>query len=143
MTFKEKLMEDMKSAMRAGNKQDLEVVRFVIAKVKNAEIDAGEYSDDQVQKLITKYIKEMRDSMADYEKAGRSDLVEKDKYSIEFLQKYLPAQLTETELDTLIDQVMAENPGANLGMIIGKVNQQAAGRADGATVAQKVKAKLA
>ncbi|MDQ5951622.1 MAG: uncharacterized protein QG639_903 [Patescibacteria group bacterium] len=136
-------MEDMKAAMRSGNKQDLEVIRFAIAAIKNAEIDQGEYNDDQVVKLIVKQIKEMRDSMGDYAKAGRTDLVEKDQHSIEVLQKYLPTPLTESEIDAVIDQVIADNPGGNMGMIIGKVNQQAAGRADGAVVAQKVRAKLA
>lgn len=142
MPLKEQLMEDMKSALRAGNKQDLEVIRFVIAKIKSAEIDEGEYSDEQVQKLIAKQIKEMKDASVDYQKAGRSDLVEKDQHGISVLQRYLPTPPSEAEIDTIIDQVVAENPGAHMGMIIGKVNHLAAG-ADGAMIANKVKEKLA
>jgi hypothetical protein len=143
MSLKQQLMEDMKTAMRAGNKQDLDVIRFVIAKIKNIEIDNGEQNDSQIQQLINKQIKEMNEVMADYERAGRQDLADKDKANIAILQRYLPAPLSEAEVDVLIDQTIAENPGANLGMIIGKVNQQAAGRADGGMVAQKVKAKFA
>lgn len=143
MSLKQQLMEDMKSAMKAGDKKTLDAIRFLMAKIKNVEIDNGEQNDDQIQKLVAKQIKEMKDTMADYERAGRQDLVDNDKANIEVYQKYLPAQLSEAEIDVLIDQVMAENPGANMGMIIGKVNQQAAGRADGGVIAQKVKAKLA
>jgi uncharacterized protein len=143
MPLKQQLMDDMKAAMKSGNKQDLDAIRFVIAKIKNVEIDNGEMNDTQIQQLIGKQIKEMKEVMGDYEKAGRQDLADKDKANIAVLERYLPAPLSETEVDTIIDQVMAENPGAHMGMVIGKVNQQVAGRADGGLIAQKVKAKLA
>lgn len=135
-------MEDMKNAMRSGNKADLEVIRFVIAKIKNVEIDKGELNDDGIQKLIAKQIKESTEVIADYEKAGRQDLSDKNKADIEVLKKYLPAPLSESEVDALIDKIISENPGANMGMIIGKVNQQSSGRADGAMIAKKVRDKL-
>lgn len=142
MTLKQQLMEDMKTAMKAGNKQDLETIRFLIAKIKNLEIDQGELNDAQVQQVIGKQIKEMKEVLADYEKAGRSDLADADKAKIEVLQRYLPTPLTELEVDALIEKALAENPGAAMGQLIGKVNQLAAGRADGRMIADKVKAKL-
>lgn len=142
MTLKQQLMEDMKSAMRAGNKQDLEVIRFLMAKIKNVEIDQGELNDTQIQHIVGKQIKEMREVMADYEKAGRPELAESDQAKITVLERYMPAQLNDAEVDALIDKTIAENPGAPFGQIIGKVNKEAAGRVDGGLVAQKVKAKL-
>jgi uncharacterized protein YqeY len=142
MPLKQQLLDDMKAAMKSGNKQDLDAIRFVIAKVKNIEIDNGEQNDTQIQQLISKQIKEMQETMADYQRAGRQDLVDKDTANIAILKRYLPEPLSEAEVDILIDQVIAENPGAHMGMIIGKVNKEADGRADGGMVAQKVKAKL-
>lgn len=142
MTLKQQLMEDMKQAMRSGNKQELDTVRFVIAKIKNVEIDDGELNDLQVQQIVAKQIKEMKEVFADYEKAGRTDLIDADKARIAVLQKYLPAQLSEAEVDALIDAAMAANPEGPMGKVIGMVNQQAAGRADGGMIAQKVKARL-
>lgn len=142
MTLKQQLMDDMKQAMKSGDKQQLDTIRFVVAKIKNVEIDKGEQNDAQIQQIIGKQIKEMREVFPDYEKAGRSDLLQADQAKIAVLEKYLPAQLTESEIDALIDTVMTANPGAPMGKIIGAVNQQAAGRADGGVVAQKVKARL-
>ena len=84
----------------------------------------------------------MKEVLADYERAGRQDLAESDKAKITILERYMPAPLSKDELDALIEKTIEENPGAPFGQIIGKVNQQAAGRADGGVVAAKVKAKL-
>lgn len=142
MPLKQQLMDDMKSAMKSGNKQELDAIRFVIAKIKNTEIDSGEMDDKQIEQLIAKQIKEMKEVLADYDKAGRSDLADKDRANIEVLKKYLPEPLSEAEIDALVEKVVSENPGAHMGMVIGLVTKQAAGRADGGMVAQKVKARL-
>lgn len=135
-------MEDMKQAMRSGDKKTLETIRFVIAKIKNTEIDKGELSDKEVEQIIAKQIKEMKEVFADYEKAGRHDLVEADQEKVTVLAKYLPEQLSDSEIEALIDQAMAESPDGHMGKVIGAVNQKAAGRADGAVIAQKVRARF-
>ena len=142
MTLKQQLMEDMKTSMKSGDKQQLETIRFVIAKIKNIEIDQDELGDEKIQQLIAKQIKEMKEVFADYEKAGRTDLVEADQAKITILEKYLPDQMSDSELDQLIEQVIQENPDVIMGKIIGLVNQRAAGKAEGGVIAQKVKARL-
>lgn len=142
MAIKQQLLEDMKLAMKAGDKTKLEAIRFLVAQIKSTEIDQGELNDDQVQKVIAKQIKEMKEVLADYKKAGKDDVVAAEQEKIDTLQKYMPEPLSDEELEALIEKTIADNQGEPMGKIIGLVNQQAQGRADGSVIAQKVKAKL-
>lgn len=142
MSLRQQLMDDMKQAMRSGEKEKLDTIRFLMAKVKNVEIDQGELDDDKIQQLVSKQIKEMKESFSDYEKAGRTELIDADKARIAVLEAYLPEQLSDAELDALIEAAIKENPDAIMGKIIGAVNQKAAGRAEGGVIAQKVKARM-
>lgn len=142
MQLKQQLMEDMKQAMRDKNTVTLGAIRFLIADLKNYEIDHGEQDDSGVQKIIAKQIKQMKDAMTDYEKGGRTDLVEAEQAKIEVIAKYLPSQLSDEEIVTLIDAAVAATPDKNMGKIIGQVMGQVQGRADGGRVSALVKQAL-
>lgn len=140
MTLKEQLTEDMKTAMRAHDSVSLNAIRFLQAEIRNVEIDNGEQDDAGVQKIIARQIKQMKDAIGDYQKGGRTDLVEQEEAKIAVLERYMPQQLSDDELRTIIQQVKADNPSANQGQLIGLVLKQAAGRADGSRVSQLLNA---
>lgn len=139
MTRKQQLSEDMKNAMRARDSVTLGAIRFLQAEVRNVEIDHGEQDDAGVEKIVARQIKQMRDSISEYEKGGREDLVAEEQAKIAVLEKYLPQQLSDAELESLVKTVMAENPGAQMGQLIGLVMKQTAGRADGGRVSGMIK----
>lgn len=140
MTLKQQLTEDMKTAMKGHDTVSLNAIRFLQAEVRNVEIDHGEQDDAGVQKIIARQIKQMRDAISDYQKGGRTDLVEQEEAKIAVLERYLPKQLTDDELRVIIQQVKADNPSANQGQLIGLVLKQTAGRADGNRVSQLLNA---
>lgn len=142
MPLKAQLMEDMKAAMRAHDSVKLNTIRFLNADIKNTEIDNGELDDAGVIKVIQKQVKQMRDAMADYEKGGRQDLVEEEQAKVDILETYLPKQMSDDELNAVIDKVMAEQPGQNMGVLIGQVMKQVQGQADGGRVSGLIKAKM-
>lgn len=139
MTRKQQLSEDMKNAMRARDSVTLGAIRFLQAEVRNVEIDHGEQDDAGVEKIVARQIKQMRDSISEYEKGGREDLVAEEQAKIAVLEKYLPQQLSDAELESLVKTVMAENPDAQMGQLIGLVMKQTAGRADGGRVSGMIK----
>jgi len=143
MSLKLQLTEDMKQAMRAKDTVTLGAIRFLMADIKNFEIDHGEQDDLGVQKIIAKQIKQMKDAMVDYEKGGRTDLVRAEQAKIDVIAKYLPAQLSDEEITTLIQTAIATTRDKNMGKIIGQVMAQAQGKADGGRVSTLVKTLLA
>lgn len=136
MTLKQQLTEDMKTAMRGHDSVSLNAIRFLQAEIRNVEIDHGEQDDAGVQKIIARQIKQMKDAIGDYQKGGRTDLVEQEEAKVAVLARYQPQQLTDDELRSIIEQVKTDNPGVNQGQLIGLVLKQAAGRADGSRVSQ-------
>jgi uncharacterized protein YqeY len=147
MSIKDKLTEDMKSAMRAGDKDRLKVVRLILADIKRAEVDSRESLDDAaVLGIIEKAVKQRRDSIEQFEKGGRDDLVANEKDELEVIESYLPEQLDEAELDAIIDEVIAETGAESIrdmGKVMGAIRARAAGRADMGAIGAKVKARLA
>ena len=143
MTIKQQLTEDMKQAMRDKNTVTLGAIRFLMADIKNFEIDHGEQDDQSVIKIIAKQIKQMKDAMTDYEKGGRTDLVEAEQAKIDVIAKYLPVQMSDEELTALITDALAATPDKNMGKIIGQVMGKAQGKADGGRVSALVKQLLA
>jgi uncharacterized protein YqeY len=143
MSLKQQLTEDMKQAMRDKNSVALNAIRFLISDLRNFEIDNGEQDDQGVQKIIAKQIKQMKDAMVEYEKGGRTDLVEAEQAKIDVITKYLPAQLSDEELTTIINEAISDNPDKNMGKIIGQVMGKAQGKADGGRVSGLVKQLLA
>ena len=107
MSLKARLDEDMKAALRAGDKVRLSALRLALAAVKQREVDSRQPLDDAgVQGVLERMIKQTRDSLAQYREAGRDDLVEKDEAEIAILQSYLPEPLSDEELDTLISDTI-------------------------------------
>ena len=146
MTLKERITEDMKSAMRASDKERLSTIRMVQAAIKQREVDERIALDDaQVLAVLEKMVKQRRESIAAFEQGGRADLADKEKAEIVVLTAYLPEQLTEAEVDALIQAAIAETGAAtmkDMGKVMGAVKAKAAGRADMGAVSARIKAAL-
>jgi len=147
MSLKAKITEDMKTAMKGGEKDRLAVIRLVLAQIKQREVDERiELDDTQVLAVLEKMQKQRRDSIDQYDKAGRADLADIERYEMGVIDGYLPAKLGEAELDAIIDAAIAESSATtarDMGKVVALIKEKAAGRADMAAVAGKVKAKLA
>ena len=143
MSLKERLLEDMKVAMREKNSIKKDAVQMVRAAVLQVEKDNKvTLDDDGIIEVIAKYVKKRRDSIPDFEKGGRMDLVDNLKTEIEILLQYLPQQLTEEELEVIVKKAF-EDTGANSAKDLGKIMQavmpQVKGRADGKMINQIAK----
>ncbi|MBP2017346.1 uncharacterized protein YqeY [Symbiobacterium terraclitae] len=145
MDLNERLTQDMKAALKAGpsGKVRLETIRFLRAAVKNAEIEKqAPLSDDEILGIITKQVKQLRDSIADFQRSNRQDLIERAQAEIDVLSGYLPEQLSADEVRDLARQVIAQ-VGAqgpkDMGKVMGPLMAQTKGRADGKLVQQIVK----
>ncbi|BAD39500.1 GatB/YqeY domain-containing protein [Symbiobacterium thermophilum] len=145
MNLNERLTEDMKAALKAGpaGKARLETIRFLRAAVKNAEIEKhAPLSDDEILGIITKQVKQLRESLADFQRSGRQDLVEKTEAEIAVLSEYLPEQLSADEVRDLARKVIAQvgaQGARDMGKVMGPLMAQVRGRADGKMVQQIVK----
>lgn len=146
MTLKERITEDMKAAMRASDKERLSTIRLVQAAIKQREVDERITLDDaQVLAVLEKMVKQRKESIAQFEQGGRKDLADKERQEIELLQAYLPAQLSDAEIDALIRDAVAAIGASSIrdmGKVMGVVKSKAAGRADMAAVGARVKAAL-
>jgi uncharacterized protein len=146
VTLKERITEDMKNAMRSGEKDRLAIIRMLQAAIKQREVDERIVLDDtQVLTVLEKMLKQRKESIAQFEAGNRPDLVAKEQSEIVVLQTYMPAQLSEGELDTLISAAIAQTGAAtikDMGKVMGIVKAQAAGRADMGAVGARIKAKL-
>jgi uncharacterized protein YqeY len=145
MALNERLMEDMKAAMKAGpaGKVRLEAIRILKAEIKNVEIEKKRpLTDDEILEVITKQVKKLKDSIADFEKGGRPDMAAKVEADVAVLVEYLPQAMSEAEIRELAQQVIAE-VGAqgpkDLGKVMGPILSRTKGRADGKLVNQIVK----
>lgn len=145
MSLNERLTEDMKAAMKAGpaGKARLDTIRFLKAALKNVEIDKkAPLADEDILGVITKQVKQLKDSIEEFEKAGRTDLIDKAKAEVEVLSGYLPAQMGADEVRELARQIVAE-VGAqgpkDMGKVMGPLVARTKGRADGKLVQQIVK----
>lgn len=147
MSLKEQIQEDMKTAMRAKDAQRLGAIRLLQAALKQKEVDERITLDDAaVLTIVDKLIKQRRDSIAQFESAGRHDLVEKEKFELDVLSAYLPQALSEEEILAAIDAAIAESgaSGASaMGKVMALLKPRLAGRADMTQVSAKVKARLA
>ena len=146
MSLKGQLTEDMKSAMKAGDKDRLKVVRLILAAIKQIEVDTREELDEAaVLAVLTKMVKQRRDSVDQFEKGNREDLAAIERAEIVVLQDYLPEQLSADELGTIVDEAI-KSSGAegirDMGKVMGIVKSKAAGRADMGAVSAMIKARL-
>jgi len=146
MALKERITEDMKSAMRAGEKARLATIRLALAAIKQREVDERISLDDgQVLAVLEKMIKQRREAIAQFQSGGRADLVAKENAEIDLLQGYLPAQLSEAEIDALIAKAIAATGAASIkdmGKVMAVVKPQAQGRADMGALSARIKQKL-
>jgi uncharacterized protein YqeY len=146
MTLKDRITEDMKNAMRAGEKERLATIRLILSAVKQREVDERITLDDsQVLAAIEKMIKQRREAITQFEAGGRADLVAKDTAEIAILQAYLPAQMSDAEIDALIAEAIASTGAASIkdmGKVMGVVKAKAQGRADMGAVSARIKQKL-
>ena len=147
MSLKDRITEDMKAAMRAKDAVRLGAIRFLQAAIKQKEVDERVTADDAaVLAIIDKLIKQRRDSIAQFEQAGRTDLVDKEKAELELLQTYLPQQLTPAELAAAVDAAIAESGAsgaAAMGKVMALLKPRVAGRADIGAASALVRQKLA
>jgi hypothetical protein len=143
----ERIRDNMKTAMRDKDKARLSTIRMVMAAFKQYEVDQQKPVDDQVAlTILDKLLKQRRDSVAQYEQAGRQDLADKEQAEIAVIQEFMPEPLTEAELDTIVRQAIAETRAESIkdmGKVMALVKPQVQGRADMGQVGQKVKAALA
>jgi uncharacterized protein len=146
MSLKEQITEDMKNAMRAGEKARLATIRMILAAIKQREVDERiQLDDSQVLAALEKMIKQRKEAITQFESGGRADLVAKESAEIVILQAYLPAQLSDAELDSLIAAAIASTGAASIkdmGKVMGVVKAQAQGKADMGKVSARIKAKL-
>ncbi len=146
-TLRQRLEADMKTAMRAGDAPTRDTVRFILAQVKNAEIDArGDLTPAAADATLRKLGKQLQDSIEQYRKGGREDLAAKEEAQLVVLKRYLPEEMDDAELDALVANVVGEVGATSpkeMGKVIPVVLERAAGRADGRRVSAAVKAALA
>ena len=146
MSLRDKITEDMKTAMRSGDKERLGHIRMLQAAIKQREVDERIVLDDaQVTSVVEKMVKQRREAIAQFESGGRADLVAKENAEIATLQAYLPAQLTEAEIDALIAEAIAQTGAASIkdmGKVMGVVKGKAAGKVDMGVVGGRIKARL-
>jgi len=144
--LKTRIKEEMIAAMKAGDKRRLGVIRLVLAAIKQREVDERiELDDTQVLAVLDKMVKQRRDSFEQYEKAGRTDLADQESFEISVLHDYLPAALSEEEIDALIDQTISSTGASSIkdmGKVMGQIKPKAQGRADMGKVSAKIKARL-
>jgi len=146
MTLKERITQDMKDAMRSGDKERLGSIRMLQAAIKQREVDERIALDDtQVLAVVEKMIKQRREAIAQFEAGGRADLVAKEAAEAALLQAYLPEQLSQTEVEVLVAAAVSESGASSvkdMGKVMALVKARAAGRADMAAVSALIKSKL-
>lgn len=144
--LKQKLTDEMKTAMKGGEKARLGVIRLMLAAVKQREVDERlELDDSQILAVLDKMVKQRRDSIQQYSNAGRDDLAAQEAAEIEVIQEFLPAALSEPEILAIIDAAIAETAAESMrdmGKVMGVVKPQVQGRADVGMVSGLVKKKL-
>jgi uncharacterized protein YqeY len=147
MTLKEQITEDMKSAMRAKEAERLGTIRLLLAAIKQREVDERITVDDAgIIAIIEKLIKQRKDSIEQFQKAGRTDLVDQESKELGILQAYMPAQLSAAEVQSAIQKIIVDLGASgpqDMGKVIGALKAQLAGKADMGMVSGLVKAALA
>ena len=147
MSLKDQITADMKTAMKGGDKDRLGVIRLILAAIKQREVDERIVLDDtQVLAVLEKMLKQRRDSFAQFQAAGRTDLSDQEQFEIGVIEAYLPAQLSTDEVDAAIGAAIAEAGATgpkDMGKVMGLVRPKVAGRTDMGQLSEQVKGKLA
>ena len=144
--LKQRIQEDMKACMKARDKRTLGSIRLILAAIKQREVDERiELNDQQVLATLDKMVKQRRESIAHYEKAGRAELAEQEAFEIEVIQNYLPEALSESEIAALVAEAIVNSGASSLkdmGKVMGQLKPKVQGRADMAAVSALVKQQL-
>lgn len=145
--LKTRINDDVKTAMRSKDKPRLGTLRLLTAAIKQIEVDQRvELDDDQIIAVIEKMLKQRKDSIEQFEKAGRNELAEIEINEVAILKEFMPAQLSDAEVETLIDDAIATTGASamkDMGKVMGILKPKLAGKADMGAVSGKIKAKLA
>ena len=144
--LKKRITGDMKSAMKAKDRQALKAVRMILEAIKKKEIDERiELDDAQVMTVIQKMVKQRKDSISQFSDAGRTDLVEIEEAELEIINNYMPEQLSDEEVESVVDKAINDS-GANsmkdMGKLMGMLKSQLQGKADMSLVSQLIKSRL-
>lgn len=146
MSIKERLNHDVKEAMRAKDKALLTTLRLITAAIKQIEVDERiDVSEERLLAILDKMTKQRKDSIAQFEKASRDDLVQQEQFELEIISKYLPEPLSATDLDLLIQEAIVATGAekmADMGKVMGLLKSKVQGRADMTQVSALIKAKL-
>jgi uncharacterized protein YqeY len=146
-SIKDKILEDMKTAMRAQEKERLATIRLIMAALKQREVDERiVLSDEQILATLNKMIKQRRDSITQFEAGNRPDLADKEKAEVRVIQEYLPTQMSEAEIEQAVTAAIQESGAASakdMGKVMGALKSKLQGKADMTVVSAKVKEKLA
>lgn len=146
MSLRERINEDMKAAMRSKDAARLSAVRLLLAAIKQREVDERvTLGDSDVVGVIEKMLKQRRDSIAQYEQAGRQDLADAEKFEVGVLQAYMPQQMSEAEIDAAVAEAVAASGAAgpqDMGKVMARLKPALAGRADMGKISARVKTRL-
>jgi uncharacterized protein YqeY len=146
VSLKQRIQEDMKTAMKAGEKVRLGVIRLILAAIKQLEVDGRIVLDDaQVTSVLDKMLKQRRDSIAQYTAAGRTDLADVESAEVVIIQEYMPQALTDVEIEALVEQAVAETGAtstADMGKVMALLKPKMQGRVDMGAVSVRIKARL-
>lgn len=147
MGLKEKILEDIKTAMKAKDAERLSAIRMLQSAVKYREIEVrpNEITEQDIAGVVKKLAKQRKDSIAEFEKAGRQDLVDKEKSELKILEEYLPAQMSEDQVKALVEEVIKATGATTMkqmGAVVKEVMAKSGGTADGKVISDLVKARL-
>ncbi|WP_043873195.1 GatB/YqeY domain-containing protein [Legionella massiliensis] len=146
MTIKDRISNDLKDAMRARDKMKLDTLRLVTAAVKQVEVDERiEVDEERMLVILDKLSKQRKESIAQFQAAGRDDLVAQEQFELDIISQYLPEPLSEAEIETLISKAIAEvgaEKMSDMGKVMALLKPQLQGRADMSKVSSLIKAKL-
>ncbi len=141
-----KLQDEMKAAMKSGDKDRLSVVRMLISEIKKVQIDKKrELTDEEIIQVLQRYAKQRKESIKQYREAGREDLAQKEEKELQVVQEFLPQPLSEEEIQKIVEEVIKETGASSMkdmGKVMKTVMEKVKGRADGSTVSSIVKKKL-
>lgn len=144
--LKKRITDDMKSAMKAKDKEFLRATRMIIEAIKQKEVDERvELDDSQVLTVINKMVKQRKDSISQFDLAGRTDLVEIEEAELEIIKKYMPEQLSDEEVEIFVDKAINDSGSdsmKDMGKLMGMLKGQLDGKADMGAVSQLIKSKL-
>lgn len=146
MSLIEKVQEDIKESLKAKNEVKVSTLRLLLAAVQNAKIEKGQdLSDEDVLGIVQRQVKQRKESIEGFSQGGRADLVEKEKKELAILQEYLPEQLSESEIEELVNKAIKDTSSLNvndMGKLMGHLSGELKGKADMSLVSQIVRKKL-